>query len=90
MEDYGVVSPLRSADASRSNQIDKRRRHRAQVVLALVLILGITFVTLQTENVVSSWIRPASTQFTSFTGDFDSISPFVKKKKKVPSVLVLC
>lgn len=88
MEDYGVVSPLRSADAKRLDQIYKRRRHRAQVILALVLILGITFVTLQTENVVSLWIRPASTQFTKFTGDFDSISPFAKKK--VPSVLILC
>jgi hypothetical protein len=48
--------------------------------LALVLLLGITFVTLQTENVVSSWIRPAAIQSTTFNGGFDSISPFAKKK----------
>ena len=80
MEDYGAVSPLASADARRLDQIYTRRRHRAQVVVALVLILGVTFVTLQTENVVSSWIRPASTEYTKFNGDFGTISPFAKKK----------
>lgn len=80
MGDYGAVSPLRSADPHRLDQISKRGRHRAQVVLALVLVLSITFVTLQTDNVVSSWIRPASTPFTKFNGDFDTISPFAKKK----------
>ena len=88
MEDYGAVSPPhRSADAQhRLDQLYKRRRHRAQVVLALVLILGITFVTLQTESIVSSWSRPASKGFTKFNGDFDTISPFAKKKVKLAIV----
>ena|SRR5579859_7086629 len=92
MEDYGAVSPPppRSADAQhRLDQISKRRRHRAQVVLALVLILGITFVTLQTENIVSSWIRPASTRYTKFNGDFDTISPFAKKKVQLAIICVI-
>jgi len=80
MDDYGTGSPHQSADERRLAQIYKRRRHRAQVILALVLILGVAFVTLQTNNAVSSWIRPASTEYMKFNGDFDTISPFAKKK----------
>lgn len=56
----------------------KKRRYRAHAVFALILILAITFVTLQTDNVVSSKLR--TTKHTEFNGDLGSISPFAKKK----------
>jgi hypothetical protein len=54
------------------------RRYRAHAVFALILILALTFVTLQAKDVVSSKLRPTS--HAEFNGDFGSISPFAKKK----------
>jgi hypothetical protein len=62
----------------------KKRRQRAQALLALAVILGITFITLQSDNVISAKIRSISSGSQTFNGDLGSISPFAKKKACFP------
>jgi hypothetical protein len=64
----------------RLQQRYKKRRHRAQLLLALAVILGITFITLQSDNLISAKIRSISSGSQKFNGDLGSISPFAKKK----------
>jgi hypothetical protein len=55
-----------SIDTQTLEAIRRKRRYRAQAVLALILILSITFVTLQFENIVPSKIRSSSVQSPKF------------------------
>jgi len=65
---------LRSADIRRQvARIQRKRQYRAHAVLALLIVLGITIVTLQSKNA-------GSATSTMFQRDLDSISPFAKKK----------
>lgn len=73
---------LRSADVRRRvARIQEKRQYRAHAVLALLLILGITVVTLQSKNA-------GSASSSSFPRDIDSISPYAKKK--VPFIRNVC
>jgi len=69
-----------TTDFDRLHHIYKKRRYRAHAVFALTLLLAITFVTLQTDNIVSRRILSASLRQDQFNGDLGSISPFAKKK----------
>jgi hypothetical protein len=73
---------LQSADVRRHvARIQQKRQYRGHAVLALLLILGITIVTLQSKN-------PGSASSSLFPRDLDSISPYAKKK--VPLIRNVC
>jgi hypothetical protein len=58
-------------------QVQGKRRYRAHAVLALLVILGITVLTIHSKNASSG-------KSSSFASDLDSISPFAKKKVTNP------
>jgi hypothetical protein len=73
---------LQSADVRRHvARIQQKRQYRGHAVLALLLILGIAVVTLQSKN-------PGSASSSLFPRDLDSISPYAKKK--VPLIRNVC
>jgi hypothetical protein len=57
-----------------------KRRYRAHAVLLLLIILGITVITLRSENVVSTKLRSTSFKQVSLDDALQTISPFAKKK----------
>jgi hypothetical protein len=63
--------------------IHRKRRYRGHAIFALIIFVTLAFVVLQTDNPLSTWIRPVS--FTKFNGNFDTISPFAKAKVRNPS-----
>ena len=68
----------------RVSRAQGKRRYRAHAVLALLLVLGITILTVHSKNAGSG-------KSSSFTTDLDSISPFAKKKvlpPQPPSILM--
>jgi hypothetical protein len=58
----------------------RQRRYRAHAVLALLLIVGLTIITLRTDNVIS---RSTSMKRVSLDDALGAISPFAKKKVKL-------